>query len=568
MYTSSLQNSRQYDWATIGVGGKALNLGTLISAGLPVPPGFLVLTSAYERFVTDNHLQAEIERLVQTVSPDKPATAETAAHALAELFEQGTLPAEVEATVLAAYQQLAAPAVAVRSSATAEDLPGASFAGLYDTFLGLSSAAEVVSALKRCWASLWSAQALIYRARQPIAHHTVSMAVIVQQMVEASASGMLFTCNPVTGTRDEMILNASWGLGEAIVSGQVNPDTITLDKQNGQVKRLDVAEKALMTVPTIGGVATQAVPANLCQQPVLSSLQIARLFELGMTIEQHFSAPQDIEWAIAGDQIFLLQTRPVTTRLNRQTVTVRQEELLVPGDDAWEQREKPEVHSYDLWTRTNLGENFLDPTTPLSATLWPTFFVLGHLPSKEERAPGVPPLPMPGERFYGRTYVNEGAVIHGALEMGIPTSFLDMTWGSSGRGMRSSDDTIHFLRGLRRLLSMIGEARKTAKEQAKQRPEPPKQPKQKHLLKTPDQLFAQIDAWVEAFQCLDLPQLDDHALWEYVPLWIKHSKDILRPILVPSVLAGIAFYFLERQVDWSGGSDYGARAGALWRIYR
>jgi len=550
MYTPSLQNIHQYDRTTMG--GKALNLGELISAGLPVPPGFLVLTSAYECFVTTNNLQAEIERLAQSVFPDEPATAETAAQALAERFEQGALPGEIEAAVLAAYQQLDAPTVAVRSSATAEDLPDASFAGLHDTFLGLGSAVEVLSAVKRCWASLWSARALIYRARQHITHHTVHMAVIVQQMVEASAAGILFTCNPVTGARDEMVLNASWGLGEAIVSGQVSPDTITLDKQNGQVKCLDVAEKVLMTVPTTGGVATQAVPANLRRQPILSSQQIARLFELGVAVEQHFSAPQDIEWAIAGSQVFLLQARPVTTRSARQTVTVRQEELLVPGDDAWEQREKPEVHSYDLWTRTNIGENFLDPITPLSATLWPTFFVLGCLPSKKERAPGAPPLPMLGERFYGRMYVNEGAVIHGALEMGVPTSFLDSTWGSSGRGLRSSDDTIHFFRLLSRIPSMIGGARKAAKEQAKQRPETPKQPKQKQPRRSPEQLFAQLDAWVEAFQSLDLSQLDDQALWDYVPLWIERGK-ALRPILVAAGLAGITFYFLERRVNkWTG----------------
>jgi phosphohistidine swiveling domain-containing protein len=550
MYTASLQNTSQYDRTTGG--GKARNLGEMISAGLPVPPGFLVLTTAYERFVTANHLQAEIERLVQTVSPDQPATAETAAHEISELFEQATLPSEIEAAVLDAYQRLAAPAVAVRSSATAEDLPGASFAGLYETFLGLDSAAEVFSALKRCWASLWSARALIYHVRQHIPHHTVRMAVVVQQMVEASASGVLFTCNPITNEQDEMIINASWGLGEALVSGQVNPDTITLHKQTGQVKRLDVAEKVLMTVPTTSNVATQAVPADARTLPVLSAPQITRLFELGTAVEQHFSAPQDIEWAIADDQVFLLQARPVTTRSKKQTVMVRQEDLPIPGDDDWEQREKPEVHAYDLWTRTNIGENFLDAITPLSATLWPAFFVLSRLPSQEERAPGAPSLPMLGERFYGRMYVNEGAVIHGALEMGVPTSFLDSTWGSSGRGMRSSDDTIHVLRLLSRVPSMIGGARKAAKEQATRRPETPKPSKQKQPRRSPEQLFAQIDTWVDAFGRVDLSQLDDHALWDFVPLWIERGK-ALRPILVAAGLAGIAFYFLERKVSkWTG----------------
>src|SRR5258708_8632955 len=522
MYTHSLQNIEQYDRTAIG--GKALNLSELISAGLPVPPGFPVLPSAYESFVTTNNLQAEIERLAQSVSPDAPATAETAAQAIAERFEQGTLPAEIEAAVLAAYQQLDAPTVAVRSSATSEDLLSTSFAGLHDTFLGLGSAGEVLSAVKRCWASLWSARALIYRARQHLTSHTVQMAVIVQQMVEASAAGILCTCSPVTDADDEMVLNAAWGLGEAIVSGQVSPDTIILDRQNGQVKRLDVAEKLLMTTPTAGGVATQAVPSELQQQPVLSLPQIARLFELGATIEPLFSTPQDIEWAIADHHVFLLQARPITTRSDRQTVTLRQEELAVPGDDAWEQHEKPEIHPYDLWTRTNIGENFLDPITPLSATLWPTFFVLGRLPSKEERAPGAPPLPVLGERFYGRMYVNEGAVIHGAMEMGVPTRFLVSTWAISGRAIPSSAHPTHYFRLLSRVPSIIGEARKAVKKQAKQRPETPKQPQPKQPRRSPEQLFAQIDAWVQEFQELDLSQLDDRALWNYVPLWIERSK--------------------------------------------
>ena len=549
-YITSLHDIHQYDRMILG--GKALNLGELISAGLPVPPGFLVLTTAYERFVTVNSLQAEIERLAESVSPVELTTAEQASSAIQKLFEQGALPSEIEEAVLSAYRQLGSPAVVVRSSATAEDLPGASFAGLHDTFLHLTSAAEVLHALKRCWASLWSARALIYRARQHIAPRSVRMAVIVQQMVEASAAGVLFTCNPVTGAHDEMILNASWGLGETLVSGQVSPDTITLAKQSGEVKSVTVSEKLLMTVYATSGVTVQEVPAELRQQGVLSSQQIARLFELGQAIEQHFHAPQDIEWAIAGDQVFLLQTRSVTTQTGKRTVTVRQEELLAPGDDAWEGREKPEIHPYDLWTRTNIGENFLDPITPLSATLWPAFFVLGRLPAKAERAPGAPPLPLIGERFYGRMYVNEGAVIHGAIEMGIPTSFLDSTWGSSGRGLRSSDDTIHFFRLLSRVPSLIGKAVKAGRSQAKQPPQAPKQPKQKTPRLSPEQLFAQIDQWVEEFQHLDLQQLDDRALWSYVPRWIERDKT-LRPILVAAGFAGISFYFLERRVSkWTG----------------
>ncbi|EFH84575.1 PEP/pyruvate-binding domain-containing protein [Ktedonobacter racemifer] len=549
MYTVSLQNTSAYDQATGG--GKALTLGKLLLAGLPVPQGFVVLTSAYERFVTVNRLHAEIEQLVQSVSPDQPATAEAAASRIATLFEQTMLPVDIEAAVLDAYQRLAALTVAVRSSATAEDLPSASFAGLYETILGLSSAAEMCSALKRCWASLWSTRALIYRARHHIPHQTVQMAVIVQHMVEARASGVLFTCNPITNAQDELIINAAFGLGEAVVSGQVTPDTITLDKHTGQVKRLDVAEKVLMTAPasTTNGVETQVIPAEVRTLPVLSASQLTRLFELGTTVEQLFSTPQDIEWAMADDQVFLLQARPVTTLVRKQTVTVCQEDLPVPGDDHWDRREKPEAHTSDLWTRVNIGENFLDPITPLSATLWPTFFLLGHFPSPEERAPEAPPLPLLGERFYGRLYVNEGALIRGAIEMGMPTGLLDSTWGTSGRGRRSSDDTIHIWRLLSRIPRVVGDARKAAKEQVKKQPAIPKQ---KQPRRSPEQLFAQIDAWVDEFQRTDLSQLDDRALWDVVPLWIERGKE-LRRIVFGAGLAGIAFYFLERKVSkWTG----------------
>jgi pyruvate,water dikinase len=518
--------------------------------------------------------------LVQTVSPDQPATAEAASNEILQLFEQAALPAELEAAILNAYQHLAASAVAVRSSATTEDQPGASFAGQHETFLNLGSAPEVFSALKRCWASLWSARALSYRERQQIAHSSARMAVIVQQMVPASASGVLFTCDPVTGRRDEMIINASWGLGEAIVSGQVNPDTITLDKQSGRVTRIDVAEKGLMTVPATGGVATQTVPASVQALPVLSTPQIARLFELGIAVEQCFSAPQDIEWALADDdQIALLQARPMTPCLKKQVAMVRQEDLPVPGDDSWDQREKPEAHDYDLWTRTNVGENFLDPITPLSATLWPTFFLLGRLPSQEERAPGAPSLPLLGERFYGRMYVNEGAVIHGAMEMGVPTSLLDITWGTSGRGMRISDDTIHVSRIVRSILSAMNRVRKTAKEQTTQRPAMPKSPEQKQPRRSSKQLLAQIDIWVDEFQSMDMSRLDDRALWDFIPLWIERGK-ALRSIMVTGALAGIAFYFLERKVHkWTGQAGqatvlvqaltgvYTAEVGpALWQM--
>jgi rifampicin phosphotransferase len=202
-YITLLENIQQYDRITVG--GKAANLGKLINAGLPVPPGFLVLTSAYECFVAQNSLQPEIERLAQTISLTDPATAVQAALSIQELFKQGVLPREINEAVLSAYQQLAGTAVAVRSSATVEDLPGASFAGLQETFLNVLNPDDLLIALRRCWSSLLTTRALIYRARQHIPSQTVRMAVIVQQMVAATASGILFTCNPVTCVQNESV---------------------------------------------------------------------------------------------------------------------------------------------------------------------------------------------------------------------------------------------------------------------------------------------------------------------------------------------------------------------------
>jgi pyruvate,water dikinase len=224
------------------------------------------------------------------------------------------------------------------------------------------------------------------------------------------------------------------------------------------------------------------------------------------------------------------------------------EELPVPGDDAWDRQPEPPTQPYDLWTRTNLGENFPNPITPLSATLWPTFFLLGRMPTKAERSADAPPLPK-FQRFYGRVYVNEGVVIHSAMEVGIPTSFIDTTWGSSGRGLRKSDESFHFFRLLRRLPSIV----RTGISQSRQQPKTPKQKEQKVPNLSGEKLFAQVDQWVDQFQQQDMQQLDDRALWtHWIPLWIERGK-AMRSVFVTAALAAVAFYFLDRRVSkWTG----------------
>jgi pyruvate,water dikinase len=287
------------------VGGKGAALARLAAAGLPAPPGFRITTAAYRRFVEANDLQAAIGAAVAALSNDDPASEERAAERIRALIEAGALPTEVGAAIEEAYSALGEPelAVAVRSSATAEDLPGASFAGQLETSLNVRGAAAVLAAVRRCWASLWSARALAYRARLGIRSDEVAMGVVVQSMVLADVAGVLFTANPTTGERDELIVNASFGLGEAIVGGAVTPDTYVLDRTSLDLKHVALGAKAAMIAPADGGgTVVQAVPDVRRHEQALSGRSLRELAELGVRIEELFDGiPQDIEWAVAGD---------------------------------------------------------------------------------------------------------------------------------------------------------------------------------------------------------------------------------------------------------------------------
>jgi rifampicin phosphotransferase len=203
-----------------------------------------------------------------------------------------------------------------RSSATAEDLPDLSFAGQQETYLNVRGEAGVVAAVKRCWASLWTARAIGYRARQGIGPQEVSLAVVVQELVPADAAGILFTANPLTGARDELMINAAWGLGEAIVSGQVTPDTLVVDRASGRIIRQETSRKDVQTVRTDQGTREEPVPAERRTQAVLSSTQAAELARIGNQIERLYGGPMDVEWTLQGDRFFVLQARPITALSN------------------------------------------------------------------------------------------------------------------------------------------------------------------------------------------------------------------------------------------------------------
>ncbi|WP_282329670.1 PEP/pyruvate-binding domain-containing protein [Pseudarthrobacter sp. AL07] len=301
------------------VGGKAANLGELLAAGLPVPDGFCLTTEAYREAAADAHRSggplAEVHRALKaTHDGDLPALAALASRARNSI-QNAPVPTEVAAAVEAAYVALGDNVpVAVRSSATAEDLPSASFAGQQDTYLNVVGAAAVVEAVRDCWASLWTDRAVSYRASRGIDPAAVSLAVVVQRMVDATAAGVLFTANPLTGRRKQAVIDASPGLGEAVVSGAVNPDHFVVDPLTGRVLERRLGDKRIAVRPIPGGGTRTLAISNGGAAACLTDKQAAELAAMGRRVEGHFGSPQDIEWAIAGDgRLWLTQSRPITT---------------------------------------------------------------------------------------------------------------------------------------------------------------------------------------------------------------------------------------------------------------
>jgi rifampicin phosphotransferase len=293
-------------------GGKGANLACLARAGLPVPGGFTITTRAYQAFAAANGLTERIPAVLSTGSLATPDACEDASARIRDLFGQGSVPADLAEQILVAYAALDRPAVAVRSSATAEDLPEMSFAGQQDTYLNVIGADALLQAVVACWSSLWTARAISYRERNGVAHADVALAVVVQQMVESEASGVLFMANPLTGLRTETVIDASVGLGEALVSGQVEPDHFVVDMSTGQISGRTLGAKALSVRSRPGG-GTMTVQEDLKASAALSDAQVLALAALGGRVAALYDAPQDIEWAWANGAFYLLQTRPITS---------------------------------------------------------------------------------------------------------------------------------------------------------------------------------------------------------------------------------------------------------------
>jgi pyruvate,water dikinase len=335
------------------VGGKGASLARMAAAGLPVPPGFHITTDAYNRYVEENHLRDGILAAVAQAQAGDPATLERASDQIQALIARGTIPGDIAEMIRRGYEELGADIpVAVRSSATAEDLPDMSFAGQLETYLNMRGGDEVIEAVKRCWASLWTGRAIGYRQRQEIRPEDVSIAVVVQQLVAAEAAGVLFTVNPITGARDELMINAAWGLGEAIVSGRVTPDTIVISKQTGAIRSQEIASKDVMTVRLESGTREEPVPEGKRKQAALTPGEAAELAQWGVKIEQFYGQPMDVEWAMREGRIFLLQARPVTALPSPRAAL----DWAVPRKGA-------------RYMRTSVAELLPEPVSPLFATL-------------------------------------------------------------------------------------------------------------------------------------------------------------------------------------------------------
>jgi rifampicin phosphotransferase len=293
------------------VGGKAANLGELIQTGLSVPDGFCITTAAYERASQQAELEPILHELATTNAGDTARLEQYAATVRAALLAV-TIPSDIVETIREAYHE--SLPVAVRSSATAEDLPFASFAGQQETYLNVIGIDALLDAVRRCWASLWTDRAVSYRANNHIDARTVRLAVVVQQMVNATVAGVLFTANPLTGRRHQAVIDANPGLGEAVVSGAVNPDHFVVNAATGEVVERRLGEKSLVIRALAAGGTERIESGEQSQISSLTDEQIGALAKLGMQVEAHFGAPQDIEWAIYDSgKIWLTQARPITT---------------------------------------------------------------------------------------------------------------------------------------------------------------------------------------------------------------------------------------------------------------
>ena len=321
------------------VGGKGANLGEMSHAQIPVPPGFVVSASAFFNFIKGSDLAKKIKNLLANLDAEDNARLQETANRIKELILNTPMPQETAEEIKKAYRKLGQGLVAVRSSATAEDLPEASFAGQQSTFLNVEGEDNVVAAVQKCWASLFEPRAIYYREQQGFDQLSVGIAVPIQKMVQSSASGVIFTLEPITGNRNIIVIEAVYGLGEALVAGEVKPDLymIAKDKMVITSKRISHQERKLVLNPNGKNGETnvwQLVTPSKQEQQKIPDADILKLTEIALRIENHYQSPQDIEWAQENDELYIVQTRPITTVGTAQLEPEIDAPVLLVGDAA------------------------------------------------------------------------------------------------------------------------------------------------------------------------------------------------------------------------------------------
>jgi rifampicin phosphotransferase len=393
MITAYVRSFADEGFGLSEIGGKGQSLARLASAGLPVPNGFHITTAAYDDFIAEHRLEGPIDQQLATLSdPADEATGQVAS-AIGELITSRQIPPAIAADVVRAYQQLGSSPVAVRSSATTEDLPDASFAGQQESFLNISGIDQLLDAVRRCWASLWTARAISYRIQHQIQPDKISLAVVVQELVDAEAAGIAFTADPVTGDDTTIEINAAWGLGEAVVGGRVTPDTISVDRDSRRIMRTVINTKTIMTQSSGAGTTEVSVPQELQNAPALTDQQALRLADLALMVEDIVKNPVDMEWCRKGDELFLLQARPITTAIH---------------PDPWNDSRSGDF----LWSNTNVGEAIPDVMTPATWSMTQVFL------TDAMATASIPPYVGYG-RIGGRIYLNLSVLMTLSAAVGV-----------------------------------------------------------------------------------------------------------------------------------------------------
>ena len=299
-------------------GGKGANLGELSRAGFDIPAGFVITTAAYDLLLQNHDLQSRLDTAVAALQPSQPEALAKISRNIRDLFENATFPQELTDEAMKAYHRLGGDGVAVRSSATAEDLPEAAFAGQQETFLNVIGRPALLEAVRGCWASLWSERAILYRAHQNVDQASVKLAVVVQRMVPADTAGVMFTADPVSGRQSVVVIDANPGLGEAVVSGAVTPDHYVVEKRTKRIKEQTSGRREVIVRAKAGGGTEQVTSDHSAvDEAALPKSEIKKLAQLGIKIETFYRMHQDIEWAWIKEsrttgKFFILQARPIT----------------------------------------------------------------------------------------------------------------------------------------------------------------------------------------------------------------------------------------------------------------